>query len=62
MATERTSRVTWEITPGENGVSRLTLTHDELGGAPKTAASVGGVGWMFVLSGLKTLLETGEPL
>jgi uncharacterized protein YndB with AHSA1/START domain len=62
MATERTSRVTWEITPGENGVSRLTLTHDELEGAPKTAASVGGAGWMFVLSGLKTLLETGESL
>jgi hypothetical protein len=23
---------------------------------------VSGVGWMFVLSGLKTLLETGHPL
>ncbi len=29
---------------------------------PKTAASVSGPGWMHVLSGLKTLLETGEPL
>ena len=34
---------------------------DELEAAPKTAASVAG-GWEFVLSGLKTLLETGEPL
>jgi hypothetical protein len=40
----------------------LTLTHDRLEGAPKTAASVSGPGWMFVLSGLKTLLETGSPL
>ena len=30
-------------------------------GAPKTAEGVAG-GWMYVLSGLKTLLETGEPL
>ena len=36
--------------------------HDQLEGAPKTAASVAGVGWMYVLSGLKTLLETGKPL
>jgi len=27
--------------------------------APKTAASVSGEGWMTVLGGLKTLLETG---
>jgi len=31
-------------------------------GAPKTAEAVAGPGWMTVLSGLKTLLETGEPL
>ena len=33
---------------------------DEL--PPKTAQSVSGTGWMRVISGLKTLLETGEPL
>ena len=27
-----------------------------------TPASVAGPGWMMVLSGLKTLLETGESL
>jgi hypothetical protein len=26
------------------------------------AQSVSGIGWMFVVSGLKTLLETGQPL
>ena len=62
LAAEQTSRVTWEIEPHEDGYCRLTLTHDRLEGAPKTAASVAGPGWMFVLSGLKTLLETGEPL
>jgi uncharacterized protein YndB with AHSA1/START domain len=62
LAQEKTSRVTWEIEPRENGVCMLTLIHDQLEGAPKTAARVSGPGWMFVLSGLKTLLETGEPL
>jgi uncharacterized protein YndB with AHSA1/START domain len=61
LAEEATSRVTWEIEPQEGGVSRLTVIHDQLEGAPKTAESVAG-GWMFVLSGLKTLLETGKPL
>ena len=61
MAEEQHSRVTWEIEPQDGGVTKLTVTHDQLEAAPKTAASVAG-GWEFVLSGLKTLLETGEPL
>ena len=62
FADEDESRVTWEIEPQDNGTCLLTVVHDRLEGAPKTAASVAGVGWMTVLSGLKTLLETGEPL
>ena len=62
QAKEPHSRVTWEIEPGEDGVSKLTVTHDELERSPLTAASVSGEGWMHVLSGLKTLLETGKPL
>jgi uncharacterized protein YndB with AHSA1/START domain len=62
QAKESPSRVTWEIEQGENGVSKLTVTHDELERSPLTAASVSGDGWMHVLSGLKTLLETGKPL
>ena len=62
MAAEEPSRVSWEIEPQEGDYSLLTVVHDQLEGAPKTAASVSGAGWMMVLSGLKTLLETGEPL
>jgi uncharacterized protein YndB with AHSA1/START domain len=62
LAAEEPSRVTWEIEPQEGEYTLLTVTHDQLEGAPKTAESVNGVGWMMVLSGLKTLLETGEPL
>jgi len=62
LAAEEPSRVTWTIEAQENGATLLTVVHDRLEGAPKTAASVYGTGWMFVLSNLKTLLETGEPL
>lgn len=62
LAREEPSRVTWEIEPQEGGVTLLTVVHDRLEGAPRTAESVSGTGWMHVLSGLKTLLETGKPL
>ena len=61
LAAEDASRVTWEIEPQDGGITKLTVVHDQLEGAPKTAESVAG-GWMYVLSGLKTLLETGKPL
>jgi uncharacterized protein YndB with AHSA1/START domain len=60
-AAEKHSRVLWEIEPQDGGVTKLTVVHDQLDASPKTALSVAG-GWMYVLSGLKTLLETGEPL
>ncbi len=63
------TRVTYEINEGQPGVSRLTVTH-ELSGAPMLAAMVSGQGeeqgagggWSFILSALKTLLETGQPM
>ncbi len=60
-AEEPLSRVTWEIEAQEGGVTKLTVTHDQLEASPKTAESVAG-GWSYVLSGLKTLVETGKPL
>jgi hypothetical protein len=50
--------VTWEIEPiGDS--CRLTVTHDQLReGANNQLYG----GWPMVLSGLKTLLETGEML
>jgi uncharacterized protein YndB with AHSA1/START domain len=62
LAAEPPSRVTWQITGDQDGVSLLTVTHDHLENSPKTAARVADTGWMRVLSGLKTLLETGQPL
>ncbi len=62
LAAEAPSRVTWQIEPGTDGVSLLTVVHDRLAASPLTAARVAGPGWMRVLSGLKTLIETGTSL
>jgi uncharacterized protein YndB with AHSA1/START domain len=62
LAAEEPSRVTWEIEPRANGVTLLTVVHDRLEGAPMTAAGVSGEGWSFVLSTLKSFLETGSAL
>jgi uncharacterized protein YndB with AHSA1/START domain/DNA-binding transcriptional ArsR family regulator len=61
LAEEPPSRVTWSIEPQPNGVTKVTVVHDRLEDSPKTAANVSG-GWMFIISGLKTLLETGRGL
>jgi uncharacterized protein YndB with AHSA1/START domain len=55
---EGTSRVTWEIEPVGDSC-RLTVTHDQL---REGANSELYGGWPMILSGLKTLLETGEKL
>ena len=55
---EGESRVTWEIEQVEDSC-RLTVTHDRLReGANDELYG----GWPMILSGLKTLLETGEDL
>jgi uncharacterized protein YndB with AHSA1/START domain/DNA-binding transcriptional ArsR family regulator len=55
---EGTSRITWEIVPVGDSC-RLTVTHDQLReGANDQLYG----GWPMILSGLKTLLESGEML
>lgn len=58
VKSEGTSRVTWEIQQvGDSCL--LRVTHDQLReGANNQLYG----GWMMILSGLKTLLETGETL
>ena len=69
MQAEGFTRLTYEIEPVDAGATRLTVIH-ELENAPTLAAMVGGEheaegaggGWAWVLSDLKSLLETGAPL
>ncbi|HEU5472342.1 MAG TPA: SRPBCC domain-containing protein [Actinophytocola sp.] len=68
-AAEGFTRLTYEIKEVAGGYAELTIVH-ELDGAPAHAAQVaggqdaaqGGGGWPWVLSDLKSLLETGKPL
>ena len=53
-----TTRVTWDIEPVGTSC-RVTVTHDRL---PAGANSQLYGGWPMILSGLKTLIETGELL
>jgi uncharacterized protein YndB with AHSA1/START domain len=55
------TRVTWEIERRGDDLCRLTLIHDDFEAETRTYRNVGN-GWPFILSSLKTLLETGEPL
>ena len=69
MAAEAFTQVTFDIAPVRGGVTRLTVTHD-VTGAPMWAAVLrgdheaggAGGGWNEILSGLKTILETGEQM
>jgi uncharacterized protein YndB with AHSA1/START domain len=69
LAAEGFTRLTYEIEEIEGGATKLTVTHD-LHGAPGLAKLVAGDkegmgaggGWAWVLSDLKSLLETGTPL
>jgi len=69
MIAEGFTRLTYEIAEGKGGVSKLTLTH-ELEGKPQLALLLSGGleeygaggGWSWVLSDLKTLLETGTSM
>lgn len=58
VKTQGTTRVSWEIEPVGSSC-RLTVIHDQL--PPHANAELYG-GWPMILSGLKTLLETGELL
>lgn len=69
LATEGFTRLTYEIAEGKGGVTKPTLIH-ELEGAPKLQLLLSGGmedmgaggGWSWVLSDLKSLLETGTSL
>ena len=60
------SRLTFEIAPTESGFCLLTITHDTGGATMMSAATQatyntqGGGGWNWILSDLKSLLETGK--
>ena len=60
VATERRSKVSFDIEPAGDGV-KLTVVHDDFDPGSLMLESITG-GWPMILASLKTLLETGETL
>jgi len=66
-AAEQPTHLTYELLEQPAGLTRLTVIHD-VTGAPLTAKMVAGEvenaggGWSWVLSDLKSLLETGRSM
>lgn len=59
VAAEAPSRVSFDIEP-DGALCRLTMTHEVPMGTLVRSETAGG--WPYILSGLKTLLETGEKM
>ena len=53
-------RMTWEVEPAENGGSKLTVVSALVPGSKSAEEFAGGI--VYIVSGLKTFIETGEPL
>ncbi len=61
MAEEPPSRVEWSLTMAGDNLTRIDLVHGDLARSPLTWANVKD-GWVWILDGMKTLLETGNDL
>jgi uncharacterized protein YndB with AHSA1/START domain len=55
------TRIAWDIKGVSDRTSRLTFLHGDFPTQTKTYRAT-STGWPFILSNLKTLLETGEAL
>jgi uncharacterized protein YndB with AHSA1/START domain/DNA-binding transcriptional ArsR family regulator len=62
MDEDAPTQVTWELEALPGGVTKVTVVHEEFAGETTTYQGLQSGGWTWILSNLKTLLETGEPL
>lgn len=61
LAVEPPSRVEWTLSTAGDGLTQVDLVHGDLAMSPLTWANV-RYGWVWILDGLKTLVETGGEL
>jgi uncharacterized protein YndB with AHSA1/START domain len=61
LAEEPPGRVEWTVEKVGDGLTRVRLVHGDLAASPGTWASVKD-GWVWILDGLKTVLETDREL
>jgi uncharacterized protein YndB with AHSA1/START domain len=62
MDEDAPTKVTWELAPMSANVTRVTVVHEEFQGETATYQGLQSGGWAWILSNMKTLLETGEAM
>lgn len=62
MNEDAPTQVTWELASMSSGVTKVTVVHEDFQGETATYKGLQSGGWTWVLSNMKTLLETGEPM
>ena len=62
MNEDAPTRVTWELQALPGGVTKVTVLHEDFQAETATYKGMQSGGWPWILSNMKTLLETGEPM
>lgn len=62
MNKDAPTKVTWELESMPGGLTKVTVVHEDFQGETATYKGLQSGGWAWILSNMKTLLETGEPL
>ncbi|MBV9792048.1 MAG: SRPBCC domain-containing protein [Chloroflexi bacterium] len=62
MNEDAPTRVTWELEAMSGGVTKVTVVHEDFQGETATYQGLQSGGWAWILSNMKTLLETGEAM
>jgi len=62
MHKDAPTKVTWELAPMGAEVTKVTVIHEEFAGETPTYQGLQSGGWAWILSNMKTVLETGAPM
>jgi uncharacterized protein YndB with AHSA1/START domain/DNA-binding transcriptional ArsR family regulator len=62
MNEDAPTKVTWELESMPGGVTKVTVVHEDFQSETATYTGLQSGGWAWILSNMKTLLETGETM
>ena len=62
MNKDAPTKVTWELVSMSANVTKVTVVHEDFEGETATYKGLQSGGWTWILSNMKTLLETGAPM
>ncbi len=62
MNEDAPTQVTWELESMPGGITKVTVIHEGFQGQTATYQGLQGGGWTWIISNMKTFLETGAPM